>query len=171
MKVFFFSGKQKYNFGYEMDSKGYFVQEDKEEIKGYIEEKRMNKITVNAIKGIYNKDTSQMIFIKTSAPGGYKPEIYIFGDPFTEAWVSAYSDVFETFTVYGGVKNASFKLDSFECILKINNENENIFSHSIIDKYNQYYNHSSQLSKSLIENVTKYKWLFDFIKHLKRSAK
>lgn len=171
MKVFYFSGNLTYNYGTKVEFQGYFTKNEGEEIKGYLEERKGNKTTVRAIKGLYNESTSQMLFVKTSAPGGDSPEIYIFEDSFTDGWVSSYHRIYKTFSVNGGVRNAKAKIDSFRQIFESKKGIGGTYSQSIEKKYQQYYVDSTSLSKALVGDVTKYKWLFSFVKHLKGSAK
>ncbi len=170
MKVFHFSGKLTYNYGVKVDFQGYFTQENGEEMKGYLEEKQKDKITVSAIKGLYDESSAQMLFVKTSAPGGYAPEIYIFRNFVEDGWVSSYSMYSKAFFVYGGVQNAAAKLESFSRIFETEKEIEEIYAQFIEKMYWQCYCDSTSLSKNLVEDVTKYRWLFSFIKHLKGSA-
>ena len=170
MKVFGFSGKLSYNYGVKVELKGYFVQDDGEEIKGYLEEKQKNKTTASAIKGLYNESSSQMLFIKTSNPGGYTPELYIFEDSFTDGWVSSYNRYSSTFFVYAGVRNAVAELNVFEEIFESEGEIMDAYAQFIQKMYWQCYVDSTTLSKNLVEDILKYKWLFSFVKHLKGSA-
>lgn len=171
MKVFFFSGELTYNYGTNVELQGHFTKNEDDEIKGYLEEKRGNKITVSAIKGLYNESVSQMLFVKASTPGGYNPEIYIFENSFTDGWVSSYHRIYKTFSVYGGIRNAKANIDSFGQIFEAKKGIGATYSQYIEKKYEQCYVDSNSLSKTLMEDVTKYKWLFSFVKHLKGSAK
>ena len=107
--------------------------------------------------------------IKTSNPGGYTPELYIFEDSFTDGWVSSYNRYSSTFFVYAGVRNAVAELNVFEEIFE-SGEIMDAYAQFIQKMYWQCYVDSTTLSKNLVEDILKYKWLFSFVKHLKGSA-
>lgn len=171
MKVFSFSGETIYSYGVRLKFKGQFYKEEGDEIRGYIQEEREGKTTTSAIKGIYNELTNQMLFIKTSRPGGYSPEIYIFEKSFMDGWLSSYNIYSNAFFVYAGVRNGEVKLNSFQRIIESDKEIEEAYSQVIEKIYMQSYSDSSGLSKVLVKDIEKYRWLFSFITHLKGSAK
>lgn len=164
MKVFYFCGEIAYNYGQKHKIEGYFLQEEENEVRGYVCEEG-TKYSPNAIKGIYHKEDKKLIFVKTSTPSGYKPEMWIFDGEFDNGWLSSYNDNYKTFSVYGGIRNGVVKLTKLKMVFATSkNANE------ILDKFNTLYEDSSKLSKELIQDVKKYLWLFNFIKHLKGSA-
>ncbi len=170
MKVFSFSGGLSYNYGAKEELQGYFVQDEGEEIKGYLEEKQEDRTTVSAIKGLYDESSSQMLFIKMTVSRGYNPEVYIFEDSLTDGWVSSYNIYSKAFFVYAGVRNATAKLDTFGRIFESYQEIRETYACHVEKMYWQCYIDSSPLSKTLVEDVSKYRWLFRFVKHLKGSA-
>ena len=170
MKVFCFSGELAHNYGVKAELQGYFVQDEGEEIKGYLEEKQKDKMIVSAIKALYDEGSSQMLFVKTTASGGYNPELYIFEDSLTDGWVSSYNIYSQTFFVYAGVRNATAKLNTFGRIFESEQEIRETYARYIQKMYWQCYIDSSPLSKTLAEDVSRYRWLFSFVKHLKGSA-
>ena len=171
MKVFYYSGNLIYNYGTKVEFQGYFIKNEDEEIKGYLEERKGNRIIESAIKGLYSEVNSQILFVKTSAPGESNPEIYIFENSFKDGWVSSYHRIYKAFSVNGGVRNAKAKINSFREIFEAKGGIGEKYSEFIEKRYRQCYANSTSLSKALVENIEKYKWLFSFVKHLKGSAK
>ncbi len=171
MKVFSFSGKLTYSYGDIVELRGFFTKGEEKEMKGYMQEERGNKKTTSAIKGVYDESTSNMLFVKSSLPGGYSPELYVFDESFGDGWVSSYNADSQAFFVYSGVRSGKAELDSFEKLFETKKEIEEAYVQSIEREYWQSYVDSTPLSKKLIENTSKYEWLFSFVKHLRRSAK
>lgn len=171
MKVFFFSGELSYNYGVKVEFQGYVTKNEGKEIKGYLEEKKGNKITVSAIKGLYDEKTSQILFVRAGSKLGDAPEIFIFENSYVDGWVSSYHQVYKTFSVYGGVRNGTARIDLFRQILESDKGIGETYPQFIEKKQEQYSANLSKLSKSLMEDISKYEWLFRFVKHLKGSAK
>ena len=171
MKVFSFSGKLTYNYGDVVKIQGFFTKGEGKEMKGYMQEERGDNKTTSAIKGLYEETTANMLFVKTSLPGGYKPELYIFDESFEDGWVSSYNNDLRAFFVYGGVRTGKAELASFEKPFNTEEKSEETYAQSIENEYLKSYLASTPLSKELVDDVFKYEWLFSFVKHLRRSAK
>ncbi len=171
MKVFCFSGNLIYNYGEINQIQGYFIQEEGETVVGYLQEKKYGKIYLHAIKGIYHESTNELILVKTDIPKGYYPEIYVFIDTSKEGYLSVYNKDYGTFTIFnGGIRNGIIQLDTLKSIYEFDEESKRIYSKCIYDMYQELYQESTSISKTLILDVTKYKWLFGFIKHLEKGA-
>lgn len=168
--MFCFSGEQTDSvFKHKTTFQGYFIQDGEEVIRGYLEEKKGKKITISAIKGMYSKTASQMFFIKLN--NDRMPQIYLFWDLSQKGWMSVYCYNEQVFSAYWGDARAKVKLDSFREVVENEegfNETDSQFVESV---YEQKYSDSSDISKRVVDDVSKYKWLFGFIKHFERSAK
>ena len=171
MKVFSFSVELVYNYGVRKEFQGFFVKDNTNRIKGYLEENKGAKNLLSLIEGLYDEETGKILFVKAETAVGEKPEIYIFEDSYVDGWVSAYHRIYETFSVYGGVRNGTAKINTLRQIYELDTGIGKPFSKVIEDEYNNLYSNLNKLSKKFIEDVTKYEWLFKFVKHLKRSAK
>ena len=162
MDVFNFSGSVEYNYGEKRRVSGYFVQEE-DVVKGYVQETG-TKYTPSAIKGAYDVETGKLILMKMSRPGGYTPEIWIFSNIFGEGWLSSYRECYGTFSAAAGIKDGKIEF------VKLERESESIEAQDVMYEYLRLYTTSTDLSKKMVQDVSKYEWLFNHIKRFDGSA-
>lgn len=168
--MFRFSGEQTdFVFGHKTTFQGYFIQDEDGGIKGYLEEEKGKKITISAIKGMYDEAASQMFFVKLNNAG--TPQIYLFWDLSQKGWMSAYYYNEEAFSANWGKAKAKVKLDSFREVVEEEKGFGKTCSQFVDSMYEQKYSESSDISKQVVGDVSKYKWLVGFVKHFERSAK
>lgn len=168
--MFCFSGEQTdFVFGRKTTFRGYFIQDGKGGIKGYLEEEKGNCITINAIKGMYDQANSQMFFVNLNNAG--TPQIYLFWDLSQKGWMSAYYYNEQAFSANWGQSKTKIKLNSFKEVFEKDEEIGETYSNFVEAMYEQLYSDSSDISKQVVEDVSKYKWLVGFVKHFEGSAR